>query len=87
MKTILITGCSSGFGKITAEYLQSKGYKVIATTRKELDVNWPTERVNKYIQSLKRVDVLINNAGYGQFGNIFDLNQEQICNQFETNVF
>ncbi|MFM9423265.1 MAG: hypothetical protein RIR06_1726, partial [Bacteroidota bacterium] len=32
-KTILITGSSSGIGKDTAKYFQSKGWNVIATMR------------------------------------------------------
>lgn len=33
MKTILITGCSSGFGYSSAKYLAEKGHHVIATMR------------------------------------------------------
>lgn len=33
MKTVLITGCSSGFGKITAEQLADNGYRVFAGVR------------------------------------------------------
>lgn len=33
MKKILITGCSSGFGKDAAKYLSEKGHHVIATMR------------------------------------------------------
>ncbi|MEJ8859183.1 SDR family oxidoreductase [Variovorax robiniae] len=33
MKTVLITGCSSGYGKATAEYFLERGWKVIATMR------------------------------------------------------
>lgn len=87
MKTVLITGCSSGFGKLTAEYLKDRGYKVIATTRKELDVTWPLDKITKYINKLGRIDVLVNNAGYGQFGGIYELNEKQIRDQYETNVF
>ena len=33
MKTTLITGCSSGFGMLTAIRLASSGYSVFATKR------------------------------------------------------
>ncbi|RLJ16372.1 short-chain dehydrogenase [bacterium endosymbiont of Escarpia laminata] len=37
-KSILITGCSSGIGHCVALGLKSRGYRVIATARKEEDV-------------------------------------------------
>lgn len=37
-KSVLITGCSSGIGLCTCEYLKSKGYRVFATARKAEDV-------------------------------------------------
>ena len=36
-KTVLITGCSSGFGRCTALTLARKGWHVFATVRKEAD--------------------------------------------------
>lgn len=37
MKTVLVTGCSTGIGKITAQGLSGRGYHVIATVRKPAD--------------------------------------------------
>ena len=38
-KYILITGCSSGIGYETAEYLKDKKFNIIASSRKIIDVN------------------------------------------------
>ena len=38
IRTVLITGCSSGIGLCLAHGLRSSGYHVFATTRKEEDV-------------------------------------------------
>merc|ERR1719317_1380002 len=35
----------------------------------------------------KRVDVLVNNAGYAEFGNIETLSVSDFRSQYETNVF
>ncbi len=40
VKTIVITGCSSGIGYTTAIELQTRGYNVIATARKSEDVTY-----------------------------------------------
>ena len=36
-KTIVITGCSSGFGRVTALHMAQRGWQVFATVRKEAD--------------------------------------------------
>lgn len=44
-KTVLITGCSSGFGKATAELFLNKGWNVVATMRTPSEIFGENERV------------------------------------------
>jgi NAD(P)-dependent dehydrogenase (short-subunit alcohol dehydrogenase family) len=57
----------------------------------ELDVNSDVSSVKyvfeKIIQEKKRIDVLVNNAGYALVGAIEDLSINEIKAQFETNLF
>jgi len=106
MKTILITGASSGIGKATAKKFAAQGWNVIATMRSpekeqeltqldhvlvtRLDVQ-DKESILKAILSgiekFGKIDVLLNNAGFGVLG-AFELStSEQIKNQFDINVF
>jgi len=46
-KTVLITGCSSGFGKATAQLFLANGWNVIATMRRpsDNDIEGPADRL------------------------------------------
>lgn len=56
----------------------------------QLDVNDDStvkNAIDKIVKESKRIDVLVNNAGYGIFGALEDLSIEEIKAQFETNFF
>ncbi|HXV39109.1 MAG TPA: SDR family oxidoreductase [Nitrosopumilaceae archaeon] len=43
--------------------------------------------INKIMKEKNRIDVLVNNAGYGLFGCLEDLSMDDLKAQFETNFF
>ena len=56
----------------------------------ELDVNGEesiVSAIKKIMNESNRIDVLVNNAGYGQFGCLEDISVDEFREQFETNLF
>lgn len=105
-KTILITGCSTGIGRMTAKYFQEKGWNVAATVRSNpeqdielnamenvqvlaLDVTKEDTilaAVNAVIKRFGKIDVLLNNAGFGSYGILEATPEKAIRMQFDVNV-
>ena len=101
MKTILITGCSSGYGLESARYFLSKDWNVIATMRTPredilprspslrilpLDVT-DEKSIAAAIKAAGPIDVLVNNAGIGVVGAFEATPLSHIRKVFETNTF
>ncbi|MFO0585114.1 MAG: SDR family oxidoreductase [Anaeromyxobacter sp.] len=100
-KTVLITGCSSGYGAATARHFHEQGWNVVATMRTPrlgelpsserlrvlaLDVTKP-ESIAAAIEAAGPVDVVVNNAGIGVVGAFEATPMATVREVFETNTF
>jgi NAD(P)-dependent dehydrogenase (short-subunit alcohol dehydrogenase family) len=101
MKTVLITGSSSGYGLETARHFLERGWNVIATMRTPradvlppsprlrvlaLDVTKP-ESIAAALAAAGPIDVLVNNAGIGLLGALESTPMATTREVFETNTF
>jgi len=115
-KIVVITGASSGFGRLAAEFLARQGYGVFATMRdmtgrnaaraREVEELAAAESLDLHAAEMDvsddasveaavrdvavragRIDVLVNNAGFGYMGLLESFTTEQARRIFETNVF
>ena len=67
------------------EALASQGVKPLALD--VTDAKSMQDGIANVLASSGRIDVLVNNAGYGSYGAIEDVSQEEAKRQFEVNVF
>ncbi|MGN8135223.1 SDR family oxidoreductase [Paraburkholderia sp. 22099] len=101
MKTILITGCSSGFGLETARFFAERDWQVVATMRTPredvlpasdnlrvlaLDVTDP-QSIDHAVRTAGPIDALVNNAGVGAAAPFEVTSMATIREVFESNTF
>ena len=96
----LVTGASTGIGRATAEALRDAGYRVFGTSRKSVpqrsdgiamltcDVTsdaFVAKLVDDILTEAGRIDLLVNNAGFGVQGAAEETSIAQVRSLFETN--
>jgi NAD(P)-dependent dehydrogenase (short-subunit alcohol dehydrogenase family) len=108
LKTLLITGVSSGFGRAFATAALDAGHTVVGTLRSDgacaefetlapgrahavvLDVTDGAAieaALAGVLRKVGRIDVLVNNAGYGHEGTLEESSLPDMRRQFDVNVF
>jgi NAD(P)-dependent dehydrogenase (short-subunit alcohol dehydrogenase family) len=100
-KVVLITGCSAGIGRLTAELFAARGWSVAATARRPEEISLPNvaalrldvtdeasiaAAVASTVDRFGTIDVLVNNAGYGLFGPLEGATPAEFEAQIRTNL-
>tara|TARA_Y100000741_G_C18211557_1_gene541936 strand:- start:280 stop:996 length:717 start_codon:yes stop_codon:yes gene_type:complete len=97
-QTVLITGASRGIGKSLFKAYSNLGANVIGTTTDKkkfinknfLEVNFENEKSTnsfyKKIKKLKKVDILINNAGINKISSIQNLDEKSLKKILNVNL-
>ena len=99
----LVTGASSGIGEAAAQALLGAGFTVYGTSRKAVagqqrqgvvflpldvtDDESVAAAVGEVLERSGRIDVLVNNAGFGVLGAAEESSVEQARALFDTNLF
>ncbi len=101
MKTVLVTGSSSGFGLATARYFLDRDWSVVAAMRTPrkgllpdsnrlrlvaLDVT-DASSIERAVNDVGDIDVLVNNAGAGLMGALEGVSMDAARQLFELNTF
>ncbi len=101
ISSVLITGCSSGFGLETVRFFLDKGWRVVATMRTPREDLLPrserlgllaldvtnADSIRRCVEEAGPIDALVNNAGVGLLAPFEGITLSSVRDVFETNTF
>jgi NAD(P)-dependent dehydrogenase (short-subunit alcohol dehydrogenase family) len=101
-RVALVTGASTGIGRVTAKALQNAGFRVFGTSRRAAaegadgvsmlacdvtDDASVAKLVDEVLAEAGRIDLLVNNAGIGLLGGAEESSIAQAQALFDVNLF
>ena len=96
MKTAVVTGASGGIGLETARALLADGWQVVCLSRHACPLEGvrsipcditDSAQVQAAFAAVDRVDLLVNNAGFGIAGAVECTGEAEMRRQFDLNFF
>jgi 3-oxoacyl-[acyl-carrier protein] reductase len=86
VRTALVTGGSRGIGAAIVQKLKSEGYKILAPTRQEMDLE-SSDSITSYLAQRKdQIDILVNDAGINRIALLSEIKSKDVDDTLQINL-